>query len=58
MAPPVASVLRSTFMSRPKGLIGTASSGLTTTARKGEILSSIVFPHCCASIAECGEQRY
>src|SRR5260221_9674407 len=41
MAPPVASVVRSTFMSRPKGLIGSACSGLVMTACSGEGLVSM-----------------
>src|SRR5215468_6125649 len=39
VAPPVASVERSTFMSRPNGLIDSACSGLTMVACKGDVLA-------------------
>src|SRR5215470_6297819 len=39
MAPPVASVVRSTFTSRPKGLIRSACSGLTMVAWSGDGLA-------------------
>ena len=38
---PVASVERSTFKSRPKGLIDSACSGLTMVACSGEVLAFI-----------------
>src|SRR5262245_25027924 len=46
MAPPVASVERSTFMSRPKGLIDRACSGLTIVACNGEVLAPLLPPVC------------
>jgi hypothetical protein len=44
MAPRVASVVRGTFTSRPKGLIGSACSGLTMVARSGEVLAFMLPP--------------
>jgi len=46
MAPPVASVESSTFMSRPKAFIVSASSGLTMRGCNGEVLASLLAPVC------------
>src|SRR5262245_1912648 len=46
MAPPVASLERSTFMSRSKGFIVSASSGLTMRGCNSEVLVCLLAPVC------------
>src|SRR5262245_34222930 len=50
IAPPVASVVRSTFMSRPKGVIGNPCSGLITVACSGVVLASMMVSPVCGSV--------
>src|SRR5215472_6359019 len=55
MAPPVASVESSTFMSRPNALIGSACSGLTMAACKGDVFAPYLLL-VLGSVNECGDR--